>query len=94
MHPRRCRAAARTLSCGGGSAGRDHNAAGIPSYVFKDHVPQVREKKIEIAPDSATRVHIGHPANTPRLHKIVARTWDPHIATHGSAHRRQVPIAA
>jgi hypothetical protein len=74
MNRRRCRAAARTHGCGGGSFGRDHHARRIPYYLLKDHVPQVREKKIEIAPDSATRVHTGHPANTPRLHKIVART--------------------
>ncbi|HZO69885.1 MAG TPA: hypothetical protein VFB74_33230, partial [Kribbellaceae bacterium] len=40
------------------------------------HVLQVREEKIETAPDSATRVHIGHPADTRVIHKIVARTHD------------------
>jgi hypothetical protein len=65
MNPRRCRAAARTNGRQGSNAGLDHYTGRIPYYLLDDHVLQVREKKIEIAPDSATRVHIGHPANTP-----------------------------
>lgn len=34
----------------------------------------MRQQKIKRAPDSATRVHIGPPAGTPKLHKIFART--------------------
>jgi integrase len=56
-------------------------------HLLNNHIPQVREKKIEIAPDSATRVHIGHPAATPTVHKILARaelrgahTWTPAVA--------------
>jgi hypothetical protein len=48
-------------------AGPDQDPARITFCMFKEHIRQVREKKIETAPDSATRVHIGHPATTPRL---------------------------
>ena len=59
MHSRGCRAAARTHGREAGNGGLDHHTRRIPDYPLDDHVPQVRKKKIETAPDSATRVHIG-----------------------------------
>src|SRR5256885_17271105 len=74
MHPGSGNAAAGTLSCRRRHAGVDHDPARTPSYLLNDHAPQVRQQKIEIAPDSVTRVHIRPPAGTPALHKILART--------------------
>jgi hypothetical protein len=42
--------------------------------LLKGHVLKVREKKTDMAPDSATKVHIGHLADTRKVHKIFART--------------------
>ena len=65
MHPRGGHTAAGTLGRRDGGLGVDHDPARIPSYLFKGHVFQVREEKLETAPDLATRVHIGHTADTP-----------------------------
>jgi hypothetical protein len=64
MDPRRGGAAIRAVSRRSGHARRDHNPVRTWFYLFNGDVAKVREMKIKIAPDSATRVHIGHPAGT------------------------------
>jgi hypothetical protein len=74
MHPDSGRLTPGAISRGRRHAGLDHDPARIPFYLLNDHIREVRQQKIQKAPDSATRVHIGHPDGTPAPDKIVART--------------------
>lgn len=64
MHPRGGSATIRTLGCSSAGPGLDHDPVGMPDDLINGHVRQMREEKIETAPDSATRAHIGHPVDT------------------------------
>jgi len=48
------------------------------------------KEKLYTAPESAIRVHIGHPVDTPELHKIFARTG----TSFGARHRYPVAESA
>jgi len=73
MHPWCGYLAVEAVRGGRRVPGRDPDTGRTSLDLLNDEVLQVRQEAADFAPESAIKVHIGHPADAPTLPKIFAR---------------------